>query len=329
MTTLADARAGDLVFFDSPGAVSWLIRVAQRIRWHGRWNHVAWLDHQDDTGTWIIGQAEGSGVTVDKPLVLGPHDEIVPLPAPLERAHVLAFARAQAGKHYGFLTIASIFFTLLSPRFLNVMTAGTWVCSAVVAESLRFGGWYHDWPDIYQVAPDPLYTALTGTNPKETSMSNDLTALLSDIEHRFAHHPPATDAVAAAHTAVRSILTAAAQDAVKAAEAVAGGPSREISLALTALEEAGFWLNAHIARNQPVLDSTAVTEKAPADAPAAAPEAAPEAAPVAVPAAVPVAAPAPVAAWVPQPAEDATTTAPAVPPGITAPLDPPGSAPHA
>lgn len=153
------ASAGDLIFFDSPGRVSWLIRWAQRIRWKGDKNHVAWLDTQLPDGTWLIGQAEGKGVTIDQPLVdVGA--TVVRLPAGINRGGFLFFARAQVGRKYGFLTVASVFVTLVTPKFFDVMLPGTWICSAVVAEALRFGGWYRDWPDIYQVAPDPLYAAL-------------------------------------------------------------------------------------------------------------------------------------------------------------------------
>jgi hypothetical protein len=158
---LEAATEGDLVFFDSSGKVSWVIKLAQRIKWHGDKNHVAWLDHQDEHGQWFIGQAEGSGVTIDKPLVLGPNDVIVRPPASVGRGRMLQFLRAQASSKYGFLTDVSILITMLSPGFVNVMRGGTWICSAVVAEGLRFGGWLHNWPDIYQVAPDPLWEALS------------------------------------------------------------------------------------------------------------------------------------------------------------------------
>jgi hypothetical protein len=156
---LKDALAGDLVFFDSPGKVAWALKMAQKIRWKGSFNHVAWLDRQEN-GQWYIGQAEGSGVTIDKKLNLGIWDRIVPLPNVCDRQKTWQFLRGQVGRKYGFLTIVSILFTLLSPRFVNVMAPNTWICSAVVAEGLRFGGWYHPWPDIYQVAPDELWTAL-------------------------------------------------------------------------------------------------------------------------------------------------------------------------
>jgi hypothetical protein len=156
---LKDAVAGDLVFFDSPGKVAWALKVAQRIRWRGNKNHVAWLDRFEN-GSWYIGQAEGSGVTIDKKLELGIWDRVTNLPPGCSHSLTLEFLRAQVGRKYGFLTIVSIFLTLLSPKFVNVMAPDTWICSAVIGEGVRFGGWYHPWPDIYQVAPDQLWSAL-------------------------------------------------------------------------------------------------------------------------------------------------------------------------
>jgi hypothetical protein len=153
------ATAGDLVFFDSPGRVSWLIRLAQKLRWKGDKNHVGWLDHQQADGTWDIGQAEGKGVTISEPLV-PTGMTVVRLPAVCNREAFLYFARSQIGRKYGFLTVASVFVTLLTPKFFDVMLPNTWICSAVVAEAMRFAGWYRTWPDIYQVAPDPLFAAL-------------------------------------------------------------------------------------------------------------------------------------------------------------------------
>jgi hypothetical protein len=118
---LEAATAGDLVAYDSPGKVAWVLKVAQSIR---------------------------------------PKDRIVKVPTGCDRAEVLTFLRAQVGAKYGFLTILSILVTELSPKFVNVMLPNTWICSAVVAEGLRFGGWYHASGDIYQISPDELWCSL-------------------------------------------------------------------------------------------------------------------------------------------------------------------------
>jgi len=112
---------------------------------------------------WVVGQAEARGVTLGATLATvapGGSYEIVPVPAGVDRAKELEFLRAQVGRRYGFVTIASILITILTPVFLNVMASDTWICSAVTAEGLRAGGWIHNWPDIYQVNPAQLADAL-------------------------------------------------------------------------------------------------------------------------------------------------------------------------
>jgi len=67
-----------------------------------------------------------------------------------------------------------------------------------------------------------------------------------DLRTRFKHHPPATDAAANAFGLVRGECESLA------AQIVALCPDgREKALALTRIEEAMFWTNAAIARNQP------------------------------------------------------------------------------
>lgn len=150
-----------------------------------------------------------------------------------------------------------------------------------------------------------------------------ITTAIEDITHRLTYHPSTTDLVAQAHKDVRGILAKAASDALAVADAVAAGPTREISLALTALEEADHWFHAHIARNQP---TTAVIP--PLVVPAAAPVVAPAAtAPVTAavtteaPAAVTTAAPATETATAVTPA--ATTTTTTTPAVVDPPVAPP------
>ena len=152
------ATAGDAVFCHGKGFVSHAIRAVT----DSNYNHVAWLDHQDDQGNWIVGQAGGKGVTITSPLdttAPGGSHTIVPVPAGVDRAKMLAFLRAQDGIKYGFLTDASILLNRIVPR-INVMVSGTWICSAVYAEGLRAGGWLHNWPDLYQVSPQDIWAVI-------------------------------------------------------------------------------------------------------------------------------------------------------------------------
>lgn len=67
----------------------------------------------------------------------------------------------------------------------------------------------------------------------------------ADIAHRFAFHAATTEEKRAEHGSVRQILGDAAQDLDARLP-----DGREKALALTKLEEAMFWANAAIARNQ-------------------------------------------------------------------------------
>lgn len=162
-------RPGDLVFFHGSGFVDGAIRVCERIRrdWPSgneaagaHWNHVAILAAPVGKD-WTLIQAQGHGVEEGQLLseaTAGTY-EVVPLPPQLTGNHAVGFARAQVGRKYGFVTIGSIVVTLFTPTFFNVMWPGTWICSALGAESWRAAGWIHNWGDIYQVSPAQLFLA--------------------------------------------------------------------------------------------------------------------------------------------------------------------------
>lgn len=161
---LSTAIAGDLVFCYNTSLVGRAIRLAERLRWRSgsSYNHVAILDNKT-AGSWTLIEAVGRGVTRGSPLTSSDRKNgyvIVPLPEGTCREDVLAFARAQVGTKYGYLTLVSILVTLFSPKFVNVMLPNTWICSALAGESLRCGGWIHTFGDIYQVSPAELSEAL-------------------------------------------------------------------------------------------------------------------------------------------------------------------------
>lgn len=66
------------------------------------------------------------------------------------------------------------------------------------------------------------------------------------MNDRLKHHAPKGQETIDRHQAARE----AADALYGAIESLSWGPSREQSLALTKVEEALFWLNAEIARNQ-------------------------------------------------------------------------------
>ena len=67
-----------------------------------------------------------------------------------------------------------------------------------------------------------------------------------DLNNRFGYHPPKDDATIKRHELVRAGLLGVGLVLVDTVP-----PGRELSLALTALEEAMMWANAGIARIEP------------------------------------------------------------------------------
>lgn len=67
---------------------------------------------------------------------------------------------------------------------------------------------------------------------------------ISDMEHRFGFHAATTEEKRMEHTSVRSACLTLAE---KLHDSLPAG--RESALAITKLEEAMFWANAAIARN--------------------------------------------------------------------------------
>jgi hypothetical protein len=87
-----------------------------------------------------------------------------------------------------------------------------------------------------------------------------------DVENRFSFHPPTTAEVGQAHDQIRTLLGDVANKVVAIVDTVAPGPTRELSLAVTALDEAMMWANAHIARHQIAPTAPKADEAPPAPA---------------------------------------------------------------
>lgn len=67
-----------------------------------------------------------------------------------------------------------------------------------------------------------------------------------ELARRFGYHPPVEPGKKERHEEVRDVLLEAADKIVE----LTGPPTREQSLAITALEKAMFWANAAVARPQ-------------------------------------------------------------------------------
>jgi len=134
---------------------------------------------------WTVIQAEAHGVTGTRPDGTGYEprtlDRVAPggqltilrPPSQVDPNRTLAFARSRVGNKYGYLTIVSVCVDELTPAWFHVpfRRPGTWICSALGSEALRYGGWLWDWPDIYAVDPAESKRALEASGAKEIDLA--------------------------------------------------------------------------------------------------------------------------------------------------------------
>ena len=161
-------QAGDIGFARTTGWMGRLIRLGEWLKGRGsEWNHMFILDCPALAGDWYIIQATLRGVTHNALLSeVAPGGKYVTFapPSEVDRKKLLAFCRAQVGSHYSLLTIMSIAVDTLTwnwvPALMNSYRE-SWICSGLVCEGLRYGGWLHDWVNLYLVTPQQAYDSLT------------------------------------------------------------------------------------------------------------------------------------------------------------------------
>jgi len=162
-------KPGDLVLCHSTGILGRAIRVAERRLQNSKfaeWNHIAILDRPSPDGDWFVLQAESSGVTNDKKLssvAPGGRYEVIPLPVGVDVDKVLAFARAQVGDAYSWLSILSCAFDMWLPQAICFRRGSTWICSGLAAAALWFGGFEKlvHLNDVYTCTPAEIAQACT------------------------------------------------------------------------------------------------------------------------------------------------------------------------
>jgi Permuted papain-like amidase enzyme, YaeF/YiiX, C92 family len=167
---MTDYQPGDVIFTHANhDFIGRAIQFGEWLRWRrsSKWNHAAIIVGTaivDGKRSYQVVQAESRGVkcrwytNLQK---ISPSGTVeVVRPEGVDAAKACAFALAQVSDPYGFVTIASIAVSIVAPWFFTIRVPGTWVCSALVGECLRAGGWIHDWDDVYMVSPAQLYAAV-------------------------------------------------------------------------------------------------------------------------------------------------------------------------
>ncbi len=141
-------RRGDFILTHGKSLTSSLIRFGQRLRIHGedrkytRWNHAALI--VDDDGSLI--EALGRGISSTH---LSSYDDSEYLVVQIkasdhDRSQAVDFAKWAAGrgnpgarKKYGFVTIVSIAYTLLTGGKFTFGIDGRLICSGLVARAME------------------------------------------------------------------------------------------------------------------------------------------------------------------------------------------------
>jgi hypothetical protein len=151
-------QPGDFLVTHGTAWTSNLIRFGQRLRYRGpnrpfaHWSHAVAV--VSDAGDII--EALGRGVTsgtIDK--YKNTDYSYVRIQASEEdRGEMATFAWGEDGKKYGFLTLVSIAFGLLSTGRLTFRLSGTEICSGLVAQMLIRG--IYSWEDPASVMPADL-----------------------------------------------------------------------------------------------------------------------------------------------------------------------------
>jgi hypothetical protein len=158
-------QPGDIGFAHNRGIMGKLIRVGEWLQLrNSEWNHAFVVSRVVDGVPFII-QATLKGV-IESPLrTVAPGGSEITFapPAGVDRDKVVAFAQSQLGNEYGVLTIAAIAIDIVSWNWVPSLRGArkqSWICSGLTCEALRFGGWLHDWIDIYDVTPQQAFDVL-------------------------------------------------------------------------------------------------------------------------------------------------------------------------
>jgi len=159
----SEIKRGMTGFARTKSFMGYVIRFGEWIRWRkSKYNHCFTVISEGETYEDIlIIQALSAGAErttlaslINRSTAVSMYD-ITPLGGDPEKAAF--FAEKQEGKKYGILSDICIAVDILTPAwFFECRREGTWICSALAHEAMRFAGIYYDTPDIYMVSPTNL-----------------------------------------------------------------------------------------------------------------------------------------------------------------------------
>jgi len=165
---------GDAVFAHTRNFYGAVIRFGQALRWwkYRSWNHMAIVSRIDDDGqVWVIQMARRCEEIKLEDVAPGGKLKFVSCPEEVRRAETVSYAQRRLGTKYGVMTIVSIAINLALPKqfVFDIHSAGTLICSALVAKAWEHGDW--DCPvDSQQITPAEFDGLLGGVG---TELTND------------------------------------------------------------------------------------------------------------------------------------------------------------
>lgn len=176
--TVDKPQPGDFLLTHSAGYSSGLIRLGERLRYHGpnagyaHWSHAAmFVDSEGEIVEAILSGVQQRNVSVYADTEY--HVIRLTEATDKERAHAVAFAEHCLNDHYGYITDLSLMFSLLTGRKFFFGEDGQMICSGMVARALertgaifQYDSWHMlpaDLADAFNVLP--LQGASKGTIP--------------------------------------------------------------------------------------------------------------------------------------------------------------------
>jgi hypothetical protein len=178
LITHGEIKPGDLGWAKTTGLLGLLIRFGEWLKFRkADYNHAFTVVGVSETGEVHIVEATLRGVKfslLSDLLDKGATVEILPPPSHADRTRIIEFNLKQVGDHYSLLSDVCIALDILTwDNFPSVRRNGTWQCSALQMEALRYAGYFADWGDIYTVTPTQSYEIVKSCiTPKSSPEQN-------------------------------------------------------------------------------------------------------------------------------------------------------------
>ncbi len=154
MTSIDEIRPGYIGYVKSSGTMAKLIRFGEGLSGKAQVNHAIIFG---DNAKVI--QAEMKGVTYDvkyEDILAHEICYVVRPPLFVDLRKVVDFGEFYVGCEYGTMTDVAIGIDMVTAQWVPSFRGArkdSIICSALVEQALRFGGYLHHWVDVYSPTP--------------------------------------------------------------------------------------------------------------------------------------------------------------------------------